>query len=64
MSSLSYHFHDQCGVFAMVGNQEASNIAYLGLHGLQHRGQESAGIVTSDGDRLHAYRRRVSTSPP
>lgn len=51
------HFHDECGVFAIVGNPEASNIAYLGLHGLQHRGQESAGIVSSDGERLHAYRR-------
>lgn len=51
------HFHDECGVFAIVGNPEASNIAYLGLHGLQHRGQESAGIVTSDGGQLHAYRR-------
>ena len=51
------HFHDECGVFAIVGNDEASNLAYLGLHGLQHRGQESAGIVTSDGSRLHAYRR-------
>lgn len=51
------HFHDECGVFAIVGNNEASNMAYLGLHGLQHRGQESAGIVTSDGEQLHAYRR-------
>ena len=51
------HFHDECGVFAVVGNAEAANLAYLGLHGLQHRGQESAGIVTSDGERLHAYRR-------
>lgn len=51
------HFHDECGVFGIVGNAEASNIAYLGLHGLQHRGQESAGMVTSDGERLHAYRR-------
>jgi amidophosphoribosyltransferase len=51
------HFRDECGVFAIVGNPEAANLAYLGLHGLQHRGQESAGIVTSDGNKLHAYRR-------
>jgi amidophosphoribosyltransferase len=51
------HFQDECGVFAIIGNQEAANLAYLGLHGLQHRGQESAGMVTSTGDRLHAYRR-------
>ncbi len=50
-------FRDECGVFAIVGNPEAANLAYLGLHGLQHRGQESAGIVTSDGNLLHAYRR-------
>lgn len=40
-----------------MNHPEASNLAYLGLHGLQHRGQESAGMVTCDGRRLHAYRR-------
>src|SRR5580700_1030207 len=45
-----------CGVFGILGHPEASNLAYLGLHGLQHRGQESAGIVTSDGQRLYAHR--------
>jgi len=45
-----------CGVFGIVGHPEASNLAYLGLHALQHRGQESAGIVSSDGGRLHAHR--------
>ena len=50
------HFHDQCGVFAVQGHGEAANIAYLGLHALQHRGQESAGIVTSDGAQLYAHR--------
>ncbi len=49
-------FHDQCGVMAVYGHTEASNIAYLGLHALQHRGQESAGIVTSDGEGLFAHR--------
>lgn len=49
-------FHDQCGVFAVYGHAEAANIAYLGLHALQHRGQESAGIVTSDGEQLYAHR--------
>ncbi len=53
----SDHFHDECGVFAIVGHPEAANMAYLGLHGLQHRGQESAGIVTSDHQRLYAFRR-------
>jgi amidophosphoribosyltransferase len=46
-----------CGVFGIWGHTEASNITYLGLHGLQHRGQESAGIVTSDGSKLHSYKR-------
>ncbi len=50
------HFHDQCGVFGIWGAKEASNLAYLGLHALQHRGQESAGIVSSDGGRLFAHR--------
>jgi amidophosphoribosyltransferase len=49
-------FHDHCGVFAVYGHSEAANIAYLGLHALQHRGQESAGIVTSDGEGLYAHR--------
>jgi len=50
------HFHDECGVFGIYGHNEASNLSYLGLHALQHRGQESAGIVTSDGEQLFAHR--------
>src|SRR6185295_12772771 len=53
---LDDHFHDECGVFGVYGNAEAANIAYLGLHALQHRGQESAGIVTADGEQLYAHR--------
>ncbi len=45
-----------CGVVGIWGVPEASNLAYLGLHALQHRGQESAGIVSSDGGRLFAHR--------
>ena len=45
-----------CGVFGIWGHPEAAKLAYLGLHALQHRGQESAGIVSSDGARLHAHR--------
>jgi amidophosphoribosyltransferase len=44
---------EECGVFAIVSHPEASRLAYLGLYALQHRGQESAGIVTADGRRLH-----------
>jgi amidophosphoribosyltransferase len=50
------HFHDECGVFGIYGHAEAANLTYLGLHALQHRGQESAGIVTSDGQQLFAHR--------
>lgn len=42
-----------CGIFGIYGHHEAANMAYLGLHALQHRGQESAGIVTADGERLY-----------
>jgi amidophosphoribosyltransferase len=45
-----------CGVFGIFGNSEAANLTYLGLHALQHRGQESAGIVTSDGEQLYMHR--------
>ncbi len=45
-----------CGVFGIFGHPEAANLTYLGLHALQHRGQESAGIVTSDGQQLFLHR--------
>jgi amidophosphoribosyltransferase len=45
-----------CGVFGIFGHREAANLAYLGLHALQHRGQESAGIATSDGRQLSLHR--------
>ncbi len=50
------HFHDQCGVFGVFGDEEAANLTYLGLHALQHRGQEAAGIATTDGERLWVQR--------
>ncbi len=49
-------FHDECGVFAVYGHPEASNLAYLGLYALQHRGQESAGIASSDGRMLFCHK--------
>jgi len=45
-----------CGIFGIYNHLEASNLAYLGLYALQHRGQESAGIVSSDNRRLHHHR--------
>jgi len=54
-SSLSFFdkFHDECGVVGVYGHPEAANLTYLGLHALQHRGQEGAGICSSDGKNLH-----------
>src|SRR5579859_1770003 len=49
-------FRDECGVVAIYSHPEAETLAYLGLHALQHRGQESAGIVTSDGMSLHIHK--------
>ncbi|MEZ4256174.1 MAG: amidophosphoribosyltransferase [Polyangiales bacterium] len=53
---LDDHFHDECGVFGIWGSDEAANLSYLGLHALQLRGQEAAGIVTTDGAQLYAHR--------
>ncbi len=62
------HFHDHCGVFGVFGGaapvegevpaaeNEAAKLTYLGLYALQHRGQESAGIVSTDGNELHLRR--------
>jgi len=48
--------HDNCGVFGILGAKKAAELTYFGLYSLQHRGQESAGIVTSDGKRLYLYK--------
>ena len=55
-------FKDECGVFGIYGHPEASKLTYLGLYALQHRGQESAGIASADGDRVRARRGRWATS--
>ena len=49
-------FRDECGVVAIHAHPEAEKLAYLGLHALQHRGQESAGIVSSDGITLRVHK--------
>lgn len=51
--SSSSDLKEFCGVFGIYGHPEASKMTYLGLYALQHRGQESAGIISSDGMRLH-----------
>ncbi len=47
-------FREECGVFAIMGHPEASKLAYLGLYALQHRGQDSAGITSAEGKKLHS----------
>ncbi len=49
-------FHDECGVVGVFGHPEASKLTYLGLYALQHRGQESAGIASSDVADLHLHK--------
>src|SRR5439155_21221287 len=56
LAYIDDRFHDECGVFGVFGHEEASKLAYLGLYALQHRGQESAGIASSDGADLHLHR--------
>ncbi len=46
---------DECGVFGIFGHPMASNLTYLGLYSLQHRGQESAGIASSDFEHIYRY---------
>ncbi len=49
-------FHEECGVFGVYGSEDAAALTALGLHALQHRGQEAAGIVSYDGKRFHPHR--------
>ena len=50
------HLHEECGVFGIFGHPEAAAHTALGLHALQHRGQEAAGIVSFDGTQFHNHR--------
>ncbi|OGW28666.1 MAG: amidophosphoribosyltransferase [Nitrospirae bacterium GWC2_57_13] len=49
-------FREECGVFGIYGHPDAANLTYLGLYALQHRGQEAAGIVSSDGKELFSQK--------
>ena len=51
------HFHDECGVFGIYGHPDAAALVALGLHALQHRGQEAAGIFAYDGEQFNDHRR-------
>ena len=50
------HFHEECAIFGIYGTPESSVHTALGLHALQHRGQEASGIVSFDGKNFHAHR--------
>jgi len=52
-NNLFFDIHEECGIFGIFGHPEAANLTYLGLYALQHRGQEGAGICSSDGSRLY-----------
>ncbi len=52
----SDQLHEECGVFGVYGYPEAAALVALGLHALQHRGQEAAGIVAYDGEQFSAHR--------
>ena len=54
--ALEDKLHEECGVFGIYGHPEAARLTYLGVYALQHRGQESCGIVVSNGARLHSER--------
>ena len=54
---LDDKLHEECGLFGIFGSPDASTLTTLGLHALQHRGQEGAGIVTFDGDKFNGVRR-------
>jgi amidophosphoribosyltransferase len=51
-----YRPEEECGIFGIFDHPEAANLTYLGLYALQHRGQESCGIVSSDGTSLHVHK--------
>ena len=55
MSEMACEKKENCGLFAIFGDKEAVQKTYFGLHSLQHRGQESAGIASSDGETIQCY---------
>lgn len=56
VSPFDHDLHEECGVFGVFGHEDAAALTALGLHALQHRGQEAAGIVSYDGTNFYAHR--------
>ena len=56
MNNFNDKFNEECAVVGVIGDSEASNFCYLGLYAMQHRGQEGAGIVSSDDSSIYAHR--------
>lgn len=56
MSAELEDIHEECGVFGVWGHPDAARLTYFGLHALQHRGQEGAGIVSNDNGKLHGHK--------
>ncbi len=56
MTKDNMELKDKCGVFGIFGHKDAAYLTYLGLYSLQHRGEESAGIVVSDGKKMSSHR--------
>ena len=55
LDNENYRPKEECGIFGIYGSPHAANYTYLGLYSLQHRGQESAGIASSDGEHIYRY---------
>src|SRR3989338_8885020 len=53
---MAEELKDKCGVFGVFGHKDAPYLTYLGLYALQHRGEESAGIIVSDGKKMTSHR--------
>ncbi|MBP7462230.1 MAG: class II glutamine amidotransferase, partial [Candidatus Delongbacteria bacterium] len=53
---FSDHLHEECGIFGIFSHPHAAHMTYLGLYALQHRGQESSGIATTDGRQCYLYK--------
>ena len=56
MSDEIKSLNEECGIFGVWGHESAARVTYFGLHNLQHRGQEGAGIVSNEEGYLHGYR--------